>query len=153
VFRVAPIGVARAAIALALAFCVSAGAADMDRVLRVSFAIAETGFDPQAAGDAYSNYVNRQIFDALYAYDYLARPYAEFNRLYDRARQMPDTPERTKLFHQMSRLVAAYAPWRLDAYRYETVILQPWVMGYKHNVYYQHPWPYLDIDAKRKGSK
>ena len=45
------------------------------RSLRVAFPIAETGFDPQAAGDAYSNYVNRAIFDPLYRYDYLARPY------------------------------------------------------------------------------
>ena len=45
------------------------------KVLRVAFPIAETGFDPQAAGDAYSNYVNRAIFDPLYRYDYLARPY------------------------------------------------------------------------------
>ncbi len=43
--------------------------------LHVAFAIAETGFDPQAAGDIYSNYVNRAIFDSLYRYDYLARPY------------------------------------------------------------------------------
>ena len=44
-------------------------------MLRVAFPIAETGFDPQAAGDVYSNYVNRAIFDPLYRYDYLARPY------------------------------------------------------------------------------
>ena len=77
----------------------------------------------------------------------------EFNRLYDQARQLPDTPERTQLFHQMSKLVAAYAPWRLDAFRYETVIVQPWVLGYKYNVYHQHPWPYLDIDLNRKAAK
>src|SRR5947199_520211 len=64
-----------ACLAIALALCTHAGAADMGKVLRVSFPIAETGFDPQAAGDAYSNYVNRHIFDALYTYDYLARPY------------------------------------------------------------------------------
>src|SRR5437867_12922341 len=63
------------AIALALALCPPAGAADSGTVLRVSFPLAETGFDPQAAGDAFSNYVNRHIFDALYTYDYLARPY------------------------------------------------------------------------------
>src|SRR6185437_1144876 len=45
------------------------------KTLRVAFPIAETGFDPQAAGDIYSNYVNRAIFDPLYRYDYLARPY------------------------------------------------------------------------------
>jgi ABC-type transport system substrate-binding protein len=49
--------------------------ADPNKVLRVSIAVAETGFDPQAAGDAFSNYVNRAIFDPLYRYDYLARPY------------------------------------------------------------------------------
>ena len=50
-------------------------AADLDKTLRVAFPIAETGFDPQAGGDAYSNYVNRVIFDTLYTYDYLARPF------------------------------------------------------------------------------
>jgi ABC-type transport system substrate-binding protein len=66
----------------ALAVVVAIGAAgapalaqDAARVLRVSFPVAETGFDPQAAGDIYSNYVNRAIFDSLYRYDYLARPY------------------------------------------------------------------------------
>ena len=49
--------------------------ADPDKLLRVAFPAAETGFDPQAAGDEYSNSVNRVIFDTLYKYDYLARPY------------------------------------------------------------------------------
>jgi ABC-type transport system substrate-binding protein len=47
---------------------------DMNKVLRVAFPVAETGFDPQAAGDLYSNSVNRVIFDPLYKYDNLARP-------------------------------------------------------------------------------
>src|SRR5437764_12498795 len=51
---------------------------DAGKVLRVAFPIAETGFDPQSGGDAYSNYVNRQIFDPLYKYEYLARPYKLF---------------------------------------------------------------------------
>ena len=50
-------------------------AADMNKTLRVSFSIAETGFDPAPVGDIYSTYVNRAIFDPLYKYDYLARPY------------------------------------------------------------------------------
>src|SRR5438034_4688627 len=64
-----------ACLAIALALCTHAGAADMGKVLRVAFAIAETGFDPQAAGDAYSSYVDRAIFDPLYKYEYLTRPY------------------------------------------------------------------------------
>lgn len=67
-----------AAVALVLAAAATSPAQaqpDPNKVLRVSIAVAETGFDPQAAGDAYSNYVNRAIFDPLYRYDYLARPY------------------------------------------------------------------------------
>jgi oligopeptide transport system substrate-binding protein len=52
-----------------------ASAADLAKTLRVAFPVAETGFDPAPVGDIYSQYVNRAIFDALYKYDYLARPY------------------------------------------------------------------------------
>jgi ABC-type transport system substrate-binding protein len=69
-----------AALAAPLSFAIAAAfdsayAADSAKVLRVAIPVAETGFDPQAAGDAYSNYVNRTIFDPLYKYDYLARPF------------------------------------------------------------------------------
>jgi len=74
----------------------------------------------------------------------------EFNQLYDRARQLPDSPERTQLFQKMSELVTAYAPWKLDAYRYETVLIYPWVLGYKYNPFNQFPWQYLDLDVARR---
>ena len=49
--------------------------ADPNKVLRVAFPVAETGLDPQATNDIYSTYVQRAIFDPLYTYDVLARPY------------------------------------------------------------------------------
>ena len=49
--------------------------ADPAKTLRVMFPIAETGFDPQATQDYYSSHVQRAIFDSLYRFDYLARPY------------------------------------------------------------------------------
>ena len=48
----------------------------------------------------------------------------------------------------MSQLVAAYAPWKLNAYRIENVVVYPWVIGYKYNPFNQHPWQYLDIDLE-----
>ena len=45
------------------------------KVLKLSFRTAETGFDPQATQDYYSSHVERAIFDALYTFDYLARPH------------------------------------------------------------------------------
>src|SRR4051794_16189697 len=67
--------VVAALIVLLLAGETVSSAADMNKTLRVSFQVAETGFDPQAISDLYSDFVNRHIFDPLYAYDYLARPY------------------------------------------------------------------------------
>ena len=68
---------ARAAAALLAAAVASTALAQPDpaKVIRAVFPTAETGFDPQAAGDIYSNAVNRVLFDTLYKYDHLARPY------------------------------------------------------------------------------
>ena len=72
----------------------------------------------------------------------------EYNRLFEQARAMPDSPERTKLLRKMSELVAAYSPWVLLAFRIENVIVQPWVVGYKYNPTYQFPFPYLDVAVR-----
>jgi ABC-type transport system substrate-binding protein len=37
----------------------------------------------------------------------------EFNRLFEEARRLPDSAERTQLFNQMAELVVAYVPWRI----------------------------------------
>jgi oligopeptide transport system substrate-binding protein len=63
------------ALALASGSSLAQKRADPAKVLRVMFPIAETGFDPQATSDLYSGHVQRGIFEPLYAYDYLARPY------------------------------------------------------------------------------
>ena len=48
--------------------------ADPEKVLRTIFPVAETGFDPAATRDLYSNAINEMIFERLYTYDYLASP-------------------------------------------------------------------------------
>jgi oligopeptide transport system substrate-binding protein len=45
-----------------------------DKILRVTFQAAETGFDPVKISDYYSGSVIEAIFDPLLTYDYLARP-------------------------------------------------------------------------------
>ncbi|HEX4886342.1 MAG TPA: ABC transporter substrate-binding protein [Casimicrobiaceae bacterium] len=76
-----------AAVALCAAgmLCAAPAAAQPSatKALRVAFPIAENGFDPQAVYDAYSARVCDAMFDALYTYDYLARP----------ARLVPNTAE------------------------------------------------------------
>lgn len=72
----------------------------------------------------------------------------DFDRLYDKSRSLPESPERAQIFREMSKLVSTYAPWKLNAYRYENIIVYPWVIGYKYNAIAQHPWQYYDIDTK-----
>jgi len=49
--------------------------AQQQKVLRYAFLIAETGFDPAQITDLYSRTITPHIFEALYQYDYLARPF------------------------------------------------------------------------------
>lgn len=68
------------AASLCLAFGIAATAVAQparepaQKVLRYAFPIAETGFDPAQLSDLYSRVITGNIFDALYGYDYLARP-------------------------------------------------------------------------------
>ncbi len=55
--------------------CAASTWADPAKTLRTAFEIDVTGFDPAGTQDAYSNAIEARIFDALYEYDYLARPY------------------------------------------------------------------------------
>jgi ABC-type transport system substrate-binding protein len=53
-----------------------AQAADPAKTIRVAFPNDITGLDPHAVADAYSSRIERAIFDSLFAYDFLKRPYA-----------------------------------------------------------------------------
>jgi ABC-type oligopeptide transport system substrate-binding subunit len=71
----------------------------------------------------------------------------EFDKLYDAAHRLPDSPERTQLFDRMTELALAYAPWRLMEHRIEDHLLQPWVRNSPHPVR-SAVWRYVDIDPK-----
>ena len=45
------------------------------KVLRYPFEVAESGFDPAQLSDLYSRIVTAHIFEGLYEYDHLARPF------------------------------------------------------------------------------
>jgi peptide/nickel transport system substrate-binding protein len=74
----------------------------------------------------------------------------EFDALYDRARTLPDSPERTALFDKMTELVLAYAPWRLTEHRFEDQLLQPWIGPYLAHPIKGQVWQYVDVDMKAR---
>jgi len=74
----------------------------------------------------------------------------EYDELYRTSRRLPDGPERNKVYRRMSEIVAAYNPWWLGVYTVENTLVQPWLLGYKKNAYWEHPWKYLDVDTGRQ---
>ena len=71
----------------------------------------------------------------------------EYDRLYDRARVLPDGAERNAIFRRMNELIAAYAPWIVSDYPYRNDLVQPWLRGFKPNPFQRAQWAYYDVSV------
>ncbi|MFI4888368.1 MAG: ABC transporter substrate-binding protein [Burkholderiales bacterium] len=70
----------------------------------------------------------------------------EFNRLFEQARTLPDSPARMRLFDRMTLLVIAYGPWRMAYHLIEDSVRHPWISAYvPHPI--RNSWEYIDVDA------
>ena len=70
----------------------------------------------------------------------------EFNELYERARTLPDSAERTRLFDRMTQLVVAYAPWRMTFHLLEDSVRHPWIGTYVPHPIRSQWWQYIEVD-------
>ncbi|HXZ49293.1 MAG TPA: ABC transporter substrate-binding protein [Usitatibacter sp.] len=79
----------------------------------------------------------------------------EYDRLYERSLGYPDGPERNRLYREMTRLVFAYAPWRLGVTRIFHHLQYPWVKGYKKHpiLYTNFRWLDVDVAAQQAAMK
>ena len=74
----------------------------------------------------------------------------QYDDLYEKARTMGDTPERTKLYQAMTKLVVAYAPWRINSHRIRTDLWYPQLIGYRrHPLLSYNTWKYVDMDPSK----
>jgi ABC-type transport system substrate-binding protein len=71
-----------------------------------------------------------------------------FDRIFEQLRQVPDGPEREKLFFEAKRLLAAYAPYKVHVHRILTDFWHPWFSGYRRPLFWLTWWQYVDIDAQ-----
>jgi ABC-type transport system substrate-binding protein len=69
----------------------------------------------------------------------------EYDRLYEQTQRMPPGPERDRLYHEMTRLIEAYTPWRLNIARYRNMLTQPRVLGYRKHPILHSEWQYIDV--------
>jgi ABC-type transport system substrate-binding protein len=75
---------------------------------------------------------------------------AEYDRIYEKAHAMPDSPERTRLYQDLARLVVAYAPWKINTHRIRTDLWYPWVTAYRRQqIASTNWWKYIDVDRTR----
>jgi len=69
----------------------------------------------------------------------------EYDKLYEQSIRMPAGPERNRLYHEMTRLIEAYTPWRLDIARYRNMLTQPNVLGFRKHPILHAEWKYIDV--------
>ena len=74
----------------------------------------------------------------------------EYNELYERAKRLPDGPERNAIYAKMVKLICVYVPWMVETYKQETILMHPWLLNYKKHPFAHEPWRYLDIDLARQ---
>ena len=74
----------------------------------------------------------------------------DFDRLYEKARLLPDSPERTALYREMNRIFLVYSPWRLGVHRFYNDLAHPWVVGYRRHPVMRGFWKFIDIDEAKR---
>ena len=70
---------------------------------------------------------------------------AAFDKLYEAARKLPDSPERNRLYDRMSQQMEVDAAWRLGVHRIRNQIIRPEVKGYKKHPVLGFELKYLDV--------
>ena len=75
---------------------------------------------------------------------------AEFDKIYERMRVIPDGPERDQLFLRAKQIAVAYMPYKHTAHRMEADMLQPWIVGYRRPLFWLEWWHMVDIDPSKR---
>ncbi len=72
----------------------------------------------------------------------------EFDALYNRMSEIEDGPEREALFRKAKMIQAAYVPYKTTMHRMSTDLVHPWLVGFRHPVFWNEWWQYIDIDTE-----
>ncbi|MES2151621.1 MAG: ABC transporter substrate-binding protein [Pseudomonadota bacterium] len=73
-----------------------------------------------------------------------------YNEKYEKARLLPDSPERQHLYFEMNQLIHAYNPWVPLSHVISADLRQPWLKNYKRHPVEFTPWRYLDLDLAER---
>jgi ABC-type transport system substrate-binding protein len=68
-----------------------------------------------------------------------------FDAFYEKSRELPDSPERNRLFLEMSRQMEVDGAWSLHLSRERKQLLRPWAKGFKKHPILGAEWIYMDV--------
>jgi ABC-type transport system substrate-binding protein len=74
----------------------------------------------------------------------------EYDRVYEHAISLPFGAEREEAYRKMDRIIAAYAPVKLQTHRKLNYMVQPWLLGWRKHPILKMGYKYADIDLARK---
>ena len=74
----------------------------------------------------------------------------QYDELYEQAQKLPLGPKRWALYKAMNEIATVYSVWHPGVFRYQNVLMQPWLSNYKRNPFRQHFWHLMDIDETKR---
>jgi oligopeptide transport system substrate-binding protein len=79
----------------------------------------------------------------------------DYDRLFEQARTMSDSPARTEIYKRLARMIAEDTPVVLGVHRLSLWLKQPWIRNFKVNSFHTNRAKYLrvDLEAKKKYGK
>jgi ABC-type transport system substrate-binding protein len=95
------------------------------------------------------NFLQLFLTKSIGGANYTLFSHPEFDALYEKAKVMPDSPERTAIYRRMVHILWVYNPWRVNSVLSHHILVQPWVIGYKKHPFGHAPWRYLDVDLSK----
>jgi len=74
----------------------------------------------------------------------------EYDDLYEKAQLLPIGPKRWALYKAMNEIATVYSVWHPGVFRYQNIVMQPWLLNYKRIPFRQHFWHLMDIDESKR---
>ncbi len=74
----------------------------------------------------------------------------QYDELYEIAQTLPIGPQRWALYKAMNELATVNSVWHPGVFRYQNLLVQPWLMNYKRIPFRQHFWHLMDIDESKR---
>jgi ABC-type transport system substrate-binding protein len=72
-----------------------------------------------------------------------------FDAFYDKMLALPNSPERNRLFFEMTRQMEVDGAWSLHVSRERNQLLWPWVKGYKKHPIINAEFIYMDVEPRK----